>query len=202
MTKTYCTYVLPHFDYCDVIYDGLITVSDELRLERTQNRAARLITGAKFRTPSDTLKSDIGLDTLKTRRKMHKLIFYRTLQDTQQVLPAYIGTILTNSRQADTGRTLRNAQTRTLPPNKTTSFMRTFIPSTTRTWNNLPDTIRSQPTHTTFKTALRNHMCTAKPPLYFSLGTKRGNKLHTQLRLGMSDLNAHQFKIKKTDNPS
>ena len=40
------------------------------------------------------------------------------------------------------------------------------------------------------------------PPLYYTLGTKLGNTLHTQLRLGMSRLNAHQYAIQKITDPA
>ena len=33
----YVTYVRPHFDYCDAIFDGHITAHDEHRLETLQN---------------------------------------------------------------------------------------------------------------------------------------------------------------------
>ena len=34
--QIYFTYIRPYFDYCDTVYDGLITTSDALRLERLQ----------------------------------------------------------------------------------------------------------------------------------------------------------------------
>ena len=53
----------------------------------------------------------------------------------------------------------------------------------------------------TFKTALTEHLSVAKPPRYYELGTVRGNRLHTKLRLGMSCLHAHQYQILKTLSP-
>ena len=202
LNQIYHLYVLPHFDYCDVIYDGPMTVTDELRLERTQNRAARLVTGAKFRTPSDLLKQDLGWNSLTTRRKIHKLTFYRTLTTTHQALPGYIETIITDTRQNDAGRILRNALARTLPPNRTTLYQRSFIPSVTKQWNDLPENIKTQTTPKSFKTALNKLISTPKPPLFFGLGNKQGNTLHTRLRLGMTDLNVHNFQIQKTDDPA
>ena len=34
LNEIYTTYVRPHFDYCDIVYDGHITARDEQRLER------------------------------------------------------------------------------------------------------------------------------------------------------------------------
>ena len=52
----YRTYIRPYFDYCDIIYDGNITVTDSLRLERLQNRAARLVTGTLLRSSTEKLR--------------------------------------------------------------------------------------------------------------------------------------------------
>ena len=140
-------YIIAYFDYCDILYDGHITKDDELRLERLQIRAARLVTGTPYRTPSDKLRRELGWDSLKTRRKIHKLTFYRKLLDTRHSLPDYLTPVLTQTRGTATQRRLRNTDTMTLPPNRTTSFQRSFIPDTTRLWNRLPQSIRASPSH-------------------------------------------------------
>ena len=48
LDNIYKTYIRPHFDYCDAIYDGHITAQDSAKLETLQNRAARLVTGGTF----------------------------------------------------------------------------------------------------------------------------------------------------------
>ena len=44
LEQIYVTYVRPHFDYCDAIFDGHITAHDEHRLETLQNRTASVKT--------------------------------------------------------------------------------------------------------------------------------------------------------------
>ena len=95
----YKTYIQPYFDYCDTIYDGHLTVHDELRLERLQNRAARLVTGTPFRTSTNKLREELGWDSLKTRRKIHRLTFYRRLYNTQDTIPSYIQNITSYHKQ-------------------------------------------------------------------------------------------------------
>ena len=201
LNQLYHTYILPYFDYCDVIYDGHLTITDELRLERLQNRAARLVTGAEFRTSTDALRRDLGWDLLKTRRVKHKLTFYRKLKYEQSFIPEYITAIIPENRQRVTGRTLRNAHLQTLPSNRTSSFSRSFVPDTTRLWNRLPADFHAITSTVTFKTALTNHISVPKPPRYYGLGSKRGNRFHTRLRLGMSCLHSHQYQILKTPSP-
>ena len=201
LTQIYVTYIRPYFDYCDILYDGHITKDDELRLERLQTRAARLVTGTPFRTPSDKLRRELGWDSLKTRRKIHKLLFYRKLLDNRHSLPDYLTLTLTQTRGAVTQRRLRNTDTMTLPPNRTTSFQRSFIPDTTRLWNRLPQFIRASSSPATFKKTLTKHTGVTAPPTYYSIGNKTGNTLHTQLRTGTLPLNAFLFQTQKTEAP-
>ena len=81
--------------------------------------------------------------------------------------------------------------------NRTTSFQRSFVPSTIRLWNNLPENIRILTQHNQFKRAVFKQMGPSRPPKYYELGTKIGNILHTKLRLGISNLNSHLFQIQK-----
>ena len=78
LDQIYKTYIRPHFDYCDTVYDGHITIHDATRLDILQNRAGRLVTGTLFRTPTDKLLLDLGWDKLSTRRRIHKLTQYHT----------------------------------------------------------------------------------------------------------------------------
>ena len=200
LIQIYTTYISPIFDYCDVIYDGLITLHDSYRLEKTQNRIARLITGTPLRTSTDKLRRDLGWTSLSDRRKLHKLSLYHKLgHDTR--IPQYITATLPNTRANDTGRTLRNSTQHTLPYNRTSSFQRSFIPATTRLWNNLPKQTRVLP-HGRFKRAVLRQLGPSRPPKYFNLRTKFGNILYTKLRVGISDLNSHLFQIQKSATTS
>ena len=202
LSQIYTTYIQPYFDYCDVVYDGHITTTDSLRLQRLQNRAARLVTGAHFRTSTDGLRRDLGWDSLDTRRRIHKLTLYYKLQDPQSQYPAYLTSIIPRTRQDDTGRNLRNAKSQSQPQNRLTSYQRSFVPATTKLWNQLPLSIRTENSLPKFKRALEKKLGIEPAPPYYSLGKRLGNTLHTTLRLGMSSLNAHKFQIQKTNDPS
>ena len=171
-----------------------------MRLERLQNRIARLVTGAKFRTSSEGLRRELGWDSLKTRRTKHKISFYRQLKCEQAYFPEYITSKIPETRHHDTGRNLRNSSLQSLPFSSTSLFKRTFIVDTTNLWNKLPVSFYTMSAKE-FKTALNKHLGTLKPSSFFEYGTKRGNSLHTQLRLGMSSLKAHLFQNLKTPSP-
>ena len=126
---------------------------------------------------------------------------YFKLINTSGSLPDYITSALPRTRQQETRRILRNANEHSLPQNNTTLFQRSFIPATTRNWNKLPEHIRATTSPKSFKREVLQLLGVPPPPPYYELGSKIGNLLHTKLRVGMSDLNAHLYSVQKTPTP-
>ena len=175
---------------------------DEMRLERLQNRSARLVTCIPLRTSTDKLRKELGWDKLKTRRKIHRLTFYRQLVHSHDTTPSYIQHILPQTRHTDTGHTLRNANNSTTILTKTTSFYRSFVPNTTRQWNLLPETIRSETSTNKFKKQLSELYSAAHPPDLYLAGSKTGNADHTKIRCGSFELNSYLHQIQKSNSPA
>lgn len=198
LDQIYKTYIRPHFDYCDTVYDGHITTHDAMRLEKLQNRAGRLVTGTLFRTPTDKLLLDLGWDRLSTRRRIHKLTLYHAFSSQEQQMPSYIKNIMPHSRSNNTGRVLRNASTHTMTLSRTTSYHNSFFPLTAKHWNSLPQSIRSLP-RKSFKKTITERLGVPKPPKFFETGSKMGNTLHTRIRTGMTHLNSHRFQIQRSE---
>ena len=71
--SVYNSLIKPHFDYCSLVWDGL---SDQLsdKLQKLQNRAARVILKANYGTSSSLLLDILKWDKLVIRRKKHKAI--------------------------------------------------------------------------------------------------------------------------------
>ena len=201
LDQIYKTYIRPHFDYCDVIYDGHITVQDATRLETLQNRAARLVTGGLFRTPTDKLRTELGWDRLKTRRRIHRLMLYHKLNTPTQHTPNYITSIMPRTRVQDTNKRLRNSSTHTVTTNRTSSYNRSFFPTTGVQWNALQNTTRKL-SHNTFKKHLCEQLGEPDPSSFYAVGSKRSNTLHARLRMEMSELNSHLFVIQKAPSPA
>ena len=201
LEQIYTVYIRPYFDNSDIIYDGLITTGDAIRLERLQNRAARIITGTLIRTSSDKLKTELGWSTLSDRRQQHKLNLYYTIINNPEI-PSYIKEAIPPLRINQTNRPLRNATTRTEPINRTTKYHNSYIPATTRLWNQLTEETRTKNTKLSFKKEISKILAKEHPPKYYSLGSKTGNCLLTRLRVGMSKLNAHSFTIQGTESPN
>ena len=201
LDQIYKTYIRPHFDYCDIIYDGHITIYDAARLETLQNRAARLTTGTLFRTSSDKLRLELGWDKLSSRRRMHKLILYHKLSQPEALAPRYLTEIMPHTREQDTNRKFRNATTHSYERAQTTSYKRSFFILANKLYNELPDVVRSL-RQNKFNKHITEQLGTPQPPEFYALGSKTGNILHTRLRNEMSGLNSHLFKIQRTTAPS
>ena len=74
----YKTFIKPHRDYGDVIYDVTFNESFHQCLESIQYNAAIAITGAIRGTSFEKLFRELGLETLKSRRWFKKIfLFYK-----------------------------------------------------------------------------------------------------------------------------
>ena len=70
----YQSVVEPYFDYCGTVWNG---IGDNLadKLQKLQNRAARVITGADYLTPTkEILINKLGWSNLKERRNKQKAL--------------------------------------------------------------------------------------------------------------------------------
>ena len=110
--------------------------------------------------------------------------------------------ILPQTRHTDTGHTLRNANNSTTILTKTTSFYRSFVPNTTRQWNLLPETMRSETSTNKFKKQLSELYGALHPPDFYLAGSKTGNADHTKIRCGSFELNSYLHQIQKSNSPA
>ena len=78
----YKSFIRPHLDYRNVIYDQSYNASFHQRLERIQYSAAIAITGAIRGTSREKLFEELGLESLQQRRWYRKLCyFYKIFRD-------------------------------------------------------------------------------------------------------------------------
>ena len=69
--QIYQALILPHFDYCSPVWDELsVTLSD--KLQKLQNRAARVIARSSYDTSASILLIRLNWHNLSTRRKKLK----------------------------------------------------------------------------------------------------------------------------------
>ena len=71
--KIYKAIIQPHLDYCSTVWDGLgVTLLD--KIQKLQNRAARIITQSSYYTSASSILEELGWDNVLTRWKKQKAI--------------------------------------------------------------------------------------------------------------------------------
>ena len=137
--QIYNALILPHFDYCSPVWDGLSGCLSD-KLQKLQNRAARVITQSPFDTSSNLLLTMLKWEKLSLRRKKQKaLIMYKTLNE---LAPDYLQCLFTQRHVNDYN--LRNLEGKLSLPKPNNNYLkRSFCYSGACLWNNLPQELKS-----------------------------------------------------------
>ena len=64
----YNAFVLQHFDYCALVWNNCSN-SLQIKLQKLQNKAGRIITGDCYKSASDSVRAKLSWDTLEARKK-------------------------------------------------------------------------------------------------------------------------------------
>ena len=102
--QSYKSFIRPHLDYGDVIYDQPLNESLSNRIESVQYKAALAITGAIQGSSRKKLYQELGLEHLHQRRWIRRLcLFYKVFHSK---VPKYIHSLIpsmrTSARQPNT----------------------------------------------------------------------------------------------------
>ena len=88
----YKSFIRPHLDYGDMIYDQTFNMLFQQKVETIQYNAALAITGAIRGSSREKLYQELGLETLQQRRWYRKLCcFYKILKSQS---PKYLYSII------------------------------------------------------------------------------------------------------------
>ena len=166
----YKSFIRPHLDYGDMIYDQTFNMSSQQKMETIQYNAALAITGAIRSSSREKLYQELGLKTPKSSKYLYSIIpihnmSYRTMQCNK--IPAI------------------NL--------KHDFFKNTFFPSTIIEWNKLDRKIKNSESIETFKKRILSFI-RPSPNSTFNCHNPKGIKLLSRLRLGLSHLREHKFK--------
>ena len=74
LENVYKAIVLPYFDYCSLVWENC-SVELQDKLQKMQNRAARVITGKPYDTRISDMLNELGWQPLAERRRSRKIIF-------------------------------------------------------------------------------------------------------------------------------
>ena len=132
----YIAFIRPLIEYGNVIWDNC-TLYEKQELDKIQNEAARIATGATRLVSIASLYKEIGWDSLEKRRTDHKLSsFYKI---SHNLTPLYLSLLVPQSVSNISRYTLRNSNDLQTIDARTTVYYNSFLPSTVRAWNNVHD---------------------------------------------------------------
>ena len=184
-------------DYALPIYGNNLRQIEINRLEQIQYRAAKLVVGALKYTSREKLNKELGWETIKKRIEYLGLSIFHKIHvgETRPLLKKCLTKIDWDKRQ-----NLRSKGGYLPYPNYGNKFLNSFFPYITKIWNNLPTSVRSL-NLLDFKTELKSYL---KPDKFkhFRVGSKELNSIFTRFRTGRTNLNACNYSIGLTDDPS
>ena len=128
----YKSFVRPHLDYGDLIYDQPNNESFCQQIESVQYNASLAITGAIKETSRLKLYNEIGLESLKFRQWFRKLCIFCKIKSTG--LPSYLFERILKSSHMYNTCSLEDVVTLY---SRTDIFKYLFFPSTISEWNRL-----------------------------------------------------------------
>ena len=184
----YKSFIRPHLDYGDMIYDKAFNESFHAKLESLQYNATLAITGAIRGSSSEKVYEELGLETLKSRRWYRKpSLSYNVLKNES---PSYLFNTIPNSTAQ---RQTRNSGiTPTFFANHD-YFKNSFFPSAITEWNKLDSYIRNADLFEGFKKRILGFV-RPLPKSIYNIHNPLGIKYLIRLRIGFSHLKKHKFR--------
>ena len=184
----YKAFIRPHLDYGDIIFDQAFNNSFQSKMENIQYKACLAITGAIQGTSMVKLYSELGLESLQSRRWMRKLCFFYRVYNKQ--MPTYLTDVIPARNE---NYNLRNRMNVNLMRVNHNFFKNSFFPSTIIEWNKLDLEIRTSVNVASFRKKILKFIKPSANSI-FGIHNPMGIKLMCRLRLGLSHLREHKFK--------
>ncbi|MCG8034058.1 MAG: reverse transcriptase family protein [Candidatus Thiodiazotropha taylori] len=192
----YIAFIRPILEYGDIIWSNC-TQYQKNELDKIQNEAARIATGTTKLISLNALYQEVNWDTLDQRRENHKnTMFYKMVN---HLTPHYLSSLVPRPVGAASRYSLRNSNSLQTIDARTNQYYHSFLPSSVRAWNNLPNEARQCSSVNSFKHFLNRNL--SQTPKHFYSGTRRAQILHTRLRTNCSSLNLDLFHRNITESP-
>ena len=139
----------PYLNYCCPVWDG---IGSELssKLQKLQNRAARMITESTYENSSNSLLEELNWHQLSiNRKKLKAILMYKTIN---KRVPEYLQDIFTS--RSCPYRLRNNENTIFVPKPHTDYLKRSLSYDGAVLWNSLPTELRSAQSLSAFKRGL------------------------------------------------
>ena len=137
----------PYLSYCSPVWDGLGKKQSE-KLQKLQNRAARVITRSSYDISSSSLLEELNWESLSTKRLKQKAMFNTINKHT----PFHLQEMFSPSESV---YNLTDSYGKLYDPKPRTDYLkRSFNYSGASLWNGLPESLRSVTSLAVFQTGL------------------------------------------------
>lgn len=139
LIQIYNALVQPYFEYCSLVWQNC-KLELQLKLQKLQNRAARVITGDNWETSSKDVLNKLNWQPLDHLRLIDTLLFVRKILKNEAPISISEQFHISVNEQYN----LRsNFTTLKLPKPKTNAMKRSFSYHGAKTWNNLPTELKN-----------------------------------------------------------
>ena len=145
----YKSFIRPHLDYSEIIYDQAYNASFHQKLELLQYNACLAIRGAIRGTSREKLYEELGLESVQLRRWFRKLSCFYKLFNNEH--PHYLFKLIPSRSSSYVTRNMQNIL---FFKTKHTFFKNSFFPSTIIEWNKLDHNIRNSSSLNIFRKSI------------------------------------------------
>ena len=190
----YKLHVRSIIDYCLPVYGPSLSKTQIAKLTKIQYRAARIAAQVPMFTSATKIFNDLGWETIENRISFlsvtlfHKIHTKATRPMTRSCLPP-LNDFVTSTRS---GKFYKK-----FPYHDTTirtTLKDSFFEKISKEWDDLPCKTKQNWDIDEFKADLASILKPNKTKI-FNYGPKFRNSIQTQLRVGMSQLNDHLFRV-------
>ena len=135
LVMIYNSLAQPYFDYCSIVWDSLGKGLGQ-KLQRLQNRAARIITESDYNIRSSDILTSLNWTNLETRRtQQFKTFMYKTVNN---MVPSYLSGKFTSTSMIHE-HSLRGSNHKLFVPRPLTeSLKKSFSYRGATLWNDIP----------------------------------------------------------------
>ena len=184
----YKSFIRPHLDYADVIYDQPHNESFCSKIESIQYNAALAITGAIKGSSRECLYRELGLESLRDRRWYRRLVSFYNINSGNS--PDYLKSLIPENQYSyNEARSILFKNFRT----RSDYFKNSFFPYCVNEWNKLAQGLKNSQTVLKFKKGLLAFIRPKMNPVY-NIHDPIGLKFLTRLRVNFSHLREHKFR--------
>ena len=151
LVSLYNALILPHFDYCSIIWGncGLVLKN---KLQVLQNRAARIITNSPYEVRSYKILNKLGWDNLEMRRNKQKsTLMYNIVKSNA---PISLKDLFVRSKELHEYDLRSSAVDLKLPLPHTEFLKRSLSFGGAKLWNSLPSVIKNVDSFKLFKSSI------------------------------------------------